>query len=829
MKVVILIVVSFFSFHLHSQLTLNWTIFHPIKKEWIEAGSCASVQEILIKNGELPDPFVGLNEKNFDWIENYEWEYRSIFHSDSIDFNKSKIALVLPWVDTYARIYLNDNLILETSNSFLPYSVQIKEYIKSGENQIRVIFIPPILKHKNTSLENGIYYPAPNDVADIQVAPLVRKPQFQFGWDWTMRMNTLGFIKPVSIDFYDVTKINNTLIEVSSIKEDTAIMNMKMYLKDAISGDYIVESYFLGRLNEVVVEQGVVNTFFEIPHPKLWWPRGQGDQNIYTDTLVLKTRYGKIIDTKIISFGVRTSELIQEKDSLGTSYYFKINNRPIFCKGANLIPMDIFPSRVSEEKMKDLVLQMVKSNFNIVRVWGGGYYLDDYFYELCDKYGIMVWQDCMFACAMYPSNDEFIDNIKQEIVYQIPRIAAHPSVIQFNGNNEVDVAWKFWGFQNRYSISEANQLQIVQDYNRIFKQVIPEIIHSITNIPYVHTSPLGHWINPQDFPHGTQHYWGVWHGKDPIEDFGKKSGRFNAEYGFQSFPEYNALRSFSEFKDWSLNSEVMKSHQKSYVGNGMIKKHADILYGACQNFEDFVYYSQLTQAKAVGIAISSHRLLSPACMGTIYWQLNDCWPAPTWSSIDYYGNWKALQYRAREDYKEVTVLEKTQKLGRETYFFVSDSPDTFQTSLKYEVYNLWGKKIIAETRRIQVFNGIKIPVFKQNLLTNFLKTNYFVRFEWTDRKGLINKREFIHLGNKINYKKALRNSFKIELIDIDTLTRTATIKLKSTVFLADFWISSNKKGVQFETNFFSMLPGTKEIKINFTELPSLEDFKFKWR
>ena len=818
-----------FSIPVQAQDTLDWFFFHPIKKEWISAGQFGSVQESLIKIGELPDPFVGLNESKFDWIEDYEWEFKSTFYSDSITMSKHKIEMYFPWIDTYAKVFLNDSLILETSNAFLPYFVQIKDYMKLGENNLKVIFTPPILKHLTTASENGITYPAPNDIGKVQIAPLVRKPQYQFGWDWTMRMNTIGFIKPVSIRTYDLAKIKTTQIELDDIIDDTAIMNLNMYLTESISGDYLIESNYLGPLNNIEIHNGKLFLSFYIANPKLWWPRGQGTSHLYSDTIFLKTKYGKVVDSTIIQFGIRKSELMQEKDSVGVSYYFKINNRPIFCKGANVIPMDIFPSRITREKIESIVSQMVKSNFNIVRVWGGGYYLDEYFYELCDKNGIMVWQDCMFACAMYPSDDLFIESVKQELVYQIPRLANHPSVIQINGNNEVDVAWKFWGFQDKYKISDENQKKIAEDYNRLFKNLIPNIIKSITSIPYIHTSPLGHWINQEDFPKGTQHYWGVWHGQDPIEDFAKKSGRFNAEYGFQSFPEYSTLKMFSNSQDWSLNSPVMKSHQKSYVGNGMIKKHADILYGKTQSFEDFVYYSQLTQAKAVGIAISAHRLLSPYCMGTIYWQLNDCWPAPTWSSIDFYGNWKALQYRVKEDFRDIAVIEKTHKIGNETYFLVSDLPDTFNTEVKYDVYNLTGKKILSENKKIEVCNGTKYQLFKTNLTTAFLKNNYIVKFEWKDKSGTVYQRDFTHIGNKSLYKKALSTSFTVEIIKNDTIHKVALLRIKNTSFLNDFFISCSKKGVFFETNFISILPGVKEIAFSYDVIPTIADFKFKWR
>jgi beta-mannosidase len=829
MRCILIVINLIFSFSVLSQQNLEWEFFHPIKKEWIGAGQFGSVQEVLIAKGELPDPFVGVNESKFDWIEEYIWEYRSSIDIDSVVYNSKFIELFLPWVDTYAKVYLNDSLILETSNSFLPYSVQIKENVQLGQNRIRVTFIPPILKNAQNTDERGVFYPAPNDVGKIQVAPLVRKPQYQFGWDWSMRMNTIGFIKPVTLYHYSFPRVSNIKVEAEEFTDSLADMNFQLKFFSEFNSRLNIQSKYIGSQRNVEVENGKIELSFELLQPTLWWPRGQGEAFMYYDTLILYTTYGKFIDAIPFSFGVRKSELVREKDSIGTSYYFKINGRPIFCKGANLIPLDIFPSRVKKEDIRFMVNQMVESNFNIVRVWGGGYYPDDFFYDLCDKSGIMVWQDFMFACAMYPSENSFIDNVKEELNYQIPRISRHPSVIQFNGNNEVDVAWKYWGFQDKYAISKKNQDLISRDYFQLFKLFIPELVIENTNIPYIHTSPLGHWINKEDFPHGTQHYWGVWHGKDPIEDFGKKSGRFNAEYGFQSFPEFSTLLKFSSTKDWSLNSEIMKSHQKSYVGNGMIKKHSDLLYGKTTDFKTFVYYSQLTQVKAVSIAISSHRLLNPICMGTIFWQLNDCWPAPTWSSIDYYGNWKALQYRVKDDYKDVTILEKTDKIGAETYFLISDLPSPIKTNLKVELYSMNGSIISKNEKEFNLNPNEPIQLFKDCVKPNWQKLNYLVKFSWNDENGNENSRAFVHIGNKKNYVKALRSQFYVTINSIDTITKTAIIEVKTQQFLQDFWISCNKQTIKFENNFVQILPGKKEIKITFTEIPKIEDFQFMWR
>jgi beta-mannosidase len=813
-----------------SQLILEWEVFHPLKKEWIKYGKSGSIQELLIQRGELSDPFVGENETQFAWIENHQWQFRSSFIVADLIMKSQYIDLHLPSVDTYAKISLNDTVILQTSNAFVPYRIHIKDGLRSDTNWITALFTSPIQYHATSKEENDIFYPAPNDVGSTQIAPLTRKPQYQFGWDWALRMNIIGFLKPVTIENYDLGKIINTKIETQQILTDTANMLLTVQFSSDLNGKVLIESNRLGSLKDVEIEHGKIDFPFEIIKPKLWWPRGQGESYLYHDKLYFYTTYGKLIDSISVSYGVRTSQLIQEKDSVGTSYLFKINDRPIFCKGANYIPQDVFPSRVTKEKIKTMVLAMVEANFNIVRVWGGGYYPDDYFYELCDQYGIMVWQDFMFACAMYPADELFLVNVEKELKYQVPRIASHPCVIQFNGNNEVDVAWKNWGFQSKYQISTRNQ-KIIQDaYVKLFKVLIPTIVRENCMIPYIHTSPLGHWTNKEEYPHGTQHYWGVWHGKDKMEDFGFKSGRFNAEYGFQSFPEYSTLASFSKQKDWNLESSVMKQHQKSYVGNGMIKKHSDNLFGEARSFEEFVYFSQLTQAKAVSIAVSAHRLSAPICMGTIYWQLNDCWPAPTWSSIDYYGNWKALHYQVKEDYQDVTVLEKTEIIGKEKYYFISDLPKSFQTTVNYTVSNLLGQTVTRNSIELNISStGINKEVAFELQKESYINSNYVVQFDWKNEYGETKTRSFTHIGAKSSYNKANENDIALYLEDIDTNQRKCKLRITNKQFVHKLWITSLKQGVKFETNFNSYLPGSHIIEIRYEgDCPTLTDFTKHW-
>ncbi len=558
-------------------IELDWSFFHPLRKEWMPLGSKGTVQEALIASGELPDPFYGTNENRFGWIEEHKWEFKSILVLDSTHFNNEYLELEFGNVDTYATIEINGSPFLKTANAFIPHRGQAKSLLKVGINEIKVVITPPVLYHEKMWDDADYHLPAPNDPHPIAVAPYTRKPQYQFGWDWALRMNTIGFNKPARLFLYNHNRIVNKSVNIVGIHQtqeesEEAIVDFTVFLAVPTNDSYIWAGDH--SKEKAVAKNGVVRYRKTIGNPQYWWPRGQGDPHLYSDDFIIVHDSAEVEMPVSFQYGVKTVELVQEKDEWGTSYFFKINGRKIFAKGGNYIPQDIFPARVKDADIVNLVETMAASNFNMVRVWGGGYYPDEVFYEACDRLGLMVWQDLMFACAMYPGDDRFVQNISEEFHYQVPRIAGHASVVQFNGNNEVEVAWGNWGFQIKYGLFGKSAKEIEAAYDRVFKDVAPSIIDQYTAIPYIHTSPLSNWGKAELYNHGSQHYWGVWHGKDPIQDFGKKIGRFNAEYGFQSFPEYSSLRTFSDTSQWDLSSDVMKHHQKSYVGNNMILKHA---------------------------------------------------------------------------------------------------------------------------------------------------------------------------------------------------------------------------------------------------------------
>lgn len=808
-------------FSMDKDKIISWQFTNPRNNTIVQFGEKGSVQEALIKSGYLPDPYIGMNEELFSWMEEQEWELTAKFTLTESELVSQWLDLELPSVDTYAKIYLNEQLILTCDNAFLPYRININKWGTIGENKLKVVFTPPVLYHKADYEKAKYKLPATNDLHKIAIAPYTRKPQYQFGWDWALRMNTIGFNKPVKIVGYAKNKIIGSNVQTISVENNQAVISIAVQLAHQQSEELIWTSELFGKIDWKKEDQWLKATV-HINQPELWWPKNHGRQFLYEDKWILTEKNGGVIDEKVQRFGVRTAKLVQEQDAFGTSYEIVVNGRKIFCKGGNYIPQEIFPAKVTDESVIKMIEQMEVANFNMVRVWGGGYYPDEVFYEECDKRGIMIWQDFMFACAMYPGTNEFLNNVKKEFDYQIPRMTSHPSVVLLNGNNEVDIAWKNWGFQLKYGLIGKSAKEIEQAYDDLFKKLLPERISAFSTVPYIHTSPLSNWGKAEYYNHGSQHYWGVWHGKDPIEDFGNKSGRFNAEYGFQSFPEYSTLASVIDKKDWNLDSEVMKHRQKSYVGNGMIKKHSDILFGKTDDFETFIYYSQLTQAKAVSIAISGHRTDWPRCAGTIYWQVNDCWPAPTWSSVDYYGNWKALHYEVQKDYENVAIVAVERTLNKKEFYLVSDWTESYQTDICFDFHDLDGKWLgqYSFFADVEPQSVVSLPVFS---LMDKSINDYIAVASWKDKNGKEFKRTFHNFTSKISNSEQTETSIQIKTEN----NGVRKLILTTDQPLLNCWIYSENNPFHLDRNFETLLPGVHEFKFKSHEKIDPETIKIR--
>ncbi len=625
-----------------NQLGEHWEFSESGKSNWLPAKVPGSVHMDLFKNQIIEDPFFENNEHKQRWIEDKNWTYKTEFIVDSLNLSAQRNSLKFNGLDTYAKVYLNDTLILTANNMFRTWEVPVHKLLQLGKNELRIDFESPIL-HNKKAVENYPHsLPSGNESEAIEtkVSNFTRKAAFQFGWDFGPRFVTSGIWRPIELMDWNYARITNVYTYTKSIEDNVAYMETEVEIEAISEGKYelIIDGIRLEK--ELKAGMNVVKHTFQVRNPNLWTVKNEDPQYLYKQIIFL-TKEGKKAFFSQTEFGIRTIELINEPDKKGTSFFFKLNGKRTFMMGANYIPQDIFLSRVSRSKYERLIQQAKTAGMNMIRVWGGGVYERDFFYDLCDKYGILVWQDFMFAGSLYPESDEFTANVTREVIDNIIRLRSHPCLALWCGNNEQEVAWKNWGWQKQYNYSPEDSTKIWNYQQYLFRDLIPKLVseHS-PSIDYTPTSPLSNWGTAENFKHGSMHYWGVWHGKEPFENFENNVGRFMVEYGFQSFPSIESFKKVMHDSSLYLNSVAMQNRQKSYIGNGLIQQHIEQYYDTPTSFEQFVQLSQETQAKGLKMAIDAHIRKQTHCMGTLFWQLNDCWPGPSWSIIDYYGNEK---------------------------------------------------------------------------------------------------------------------------------------------------------------------------------------------
>ena len=635
-------------------LNEDWEFFEQGDSSVYPATVPGQVHLDLLSNDLIDDPFWEDNEWKQRWIEEENWIYKTEFKVERKTLRNENIAIIFEGLDTYAEVFLNGEKVLTANNMFRTWTIDAKPFLKRGMNELRVVFESPINHNRGVVLNYPHELPSGNETADIplKVAAFTRKAAYHFGWDWGPRFVTSGIWKDVKIVTWNKVRIKNAYTTTLSADREIAHMRTQIEVEVSEAGTYEV---LLKQKTKIVNLKVGLNTIvhnFDIHKPKLWWTNGLGNPNLYAQKIILRLDK-TVLDSIADAYGVRTIQLINEPDSIGTSFYFKLNGKSVFMKGANYIPQDVFLSRVTPDKYESLIAAAKEANMNMLRVWGGGIYEQDLFYDLCDQNGILVWQDFMFAGSLYPDDVEFKENITAEVTENIKRLRSHPCIALWCGNNEIEVAWKNWGWQDQYSYSVQDSIEIWNNYISVFQELLPELVAEYhLSASYTSTSPLSNWGTAENFNHGSMHYWGVWHGRESFENFETNIGRFMVEYGFQSYPEISTLLTVLADTSLSLDSPLMANRQKSYIGNGLILEHINQYFDAPDSFEEFVGLSQKTQALGMQMAIEAHMSNQPHCMGTLFWQFNDCWPGPSWSVIDYYGNRKEAYQIVKEEFSK---------------------------------------------------------------------------------------------------------------------------------------------------------------------------------
>ncbi|MEC9489304.1 MAG: glycoside hydrolase family 2 protein [Halanaerobiales bacterium] len=642
------------------KISLNgkWQLNQTEQEEFINAEVPGCVHTDLIAAGEIDDPFYRNNEEKVMWIGESDWDYSRKFSLGPEFISAKKIILSAQGLDTLSEIYLNGEKIAATNNMYRKWEFEVQEYLREGENEIKVHFNSPLpyLRKK----DEEFHIPAWS-VGDHRLhgGGWLRKQPSNFGWDWGPMLVTMGIWKDIDLIALETARIDEVRVEqnhletgsvevdIDLITEKIAAEKLKVQIDFIQSGESIYQNNF-----EIEAEKAKIE--FEVENPELWWPNGMGEQPLYDLEISIFDSGGQKLDSVEKKIGLRELKLITEDDQWGQSFKFAANGKDFFAKGANWIPADAFVSRVERKDYRQLLESASAANMNMLRVWGGGLYEKDEFYEICDELGLTVWQDFIFACGTYPSfDDDFMANVKIEAEENVKRIRHHASLALWCGNNEIEQG---------IAAQEWNSEKITMpwdDYQKLFDQLLPEVVADHDpQTDYWPGSPHSPKGDRNDFNNpdwGDAHLWDVWHGKKPFEWYRTCEHRFNSEFGFQSFPEPKTVYGYTEPEDHNITSYVMEHHQRSGIGNTTIMQYMLDWFKLPEGFDNVIWASQILQGLGIKYAVENWRRNMPRGMGTLYWQLNDNWPVASWSSLDYHGRWKALHYMAKKFYAPIII------------------------------------------------------------------------------------------------------------------------------------------------------------------------------
>ena len=627
-----------------------------------------SVLSGLYGAGKIEDPFYRTNEDVTRELFRKDYEFSRTFVAAEDILKEEKIILVCEGLDTLTDIYINGKKVGSTDNMHRTWKLDVKGFLHSGENQIRIVFrsVFKYIEAYEYEENKEIHYVPCGGMKGNQ---LIRKAHCMFGWDWGPQTIDAGIFRDIYLEAYSHPRIDD--VKITQVHGDNAVdvcttvavsgndvdkCRVRVTIQEEVericghrtdANDRKTEAYVCKVEETASANDDPAVLTSTIHNPKLWWPNGYGDQPLYKVQIELLDENGAVLETITKRIGLRTLTISQEKDLWGKEFAFCVNGVKIFAMGGNYIPEDCIYSRITPEVQKYLLESCKCANFNCVRVWGGGYYPSDHFYDLCDEMGLIVWQDLMFACNVYDLTEEFEENITKEITENVKRLRHHASLGLWCGNNEMESAWDHWPeVQNESKYLRA-------DYIKMFEYVVPKAVRAADSETFFwQSSPSsgGCFDDPDDENRGDCHYWDVWHGQKPFTDYQKHYFRFCSEFGFQSFPCLKTVKSFTEEKDRNIFSRVMENHQKNPAANGKILYYLSENFRYPENFRKLLYVSQILQGMAMKYGVDHWRRHRGRCMGTLYWQINDNWPVASWASIDYFGRWKALHYMAKKFY-----------------------------------------------------------------------------------------------------------------------------------------------------------------------------------
>ncbi len=816
------------------ELASSWRFRQARSENWYPAAVPGTVHTDLLASGQIEDPYFRLNERGIQWVDKEDWVYETTFDVDPELLAREHVVLCFDGLDTYADVYLNDSLLLQADNMFRRWQVEAKPLLCERENLLRVYFHSPVKIDLPKHDALPYRYEACNDqsqnggLLDKCISVFARKAGYHYGWDWGPRIVTSGIWRPVRLEAWDDARLGDVYYRQTEVSARRATIETEVEIVAAKAIPAVRVAVYDGERALASVETSLAEGYnrvivpLRIDNPRLWWTRELGEPHLYRFTARVAAG-GRLLDERSTEVGLRSLRLVRDKVADGTTFYFELNGEPLFMKGANYIPCDVFLPRVTDEIYERTIDDAAAVNMNMLRVWGGGVYEDDRFYELCDRRGILVWQDFMFACSLYPAEGAWLESVRCEAEDNLRRLRNHPCIAVWCGNNECNDAWYGWGWNERYARQGHPEYDalIERQLKRQYYEVLPELVARFSpHTPYHPSSP---WAQPEgtsDGVNGDMHYWSVWHARAPISDYDVIRSRFFSEYGFQSFPGIESVKRFApDTTDWRIGSDVMMSHQRGgSFANMRIAQYMEDEYWVPEDFAEFLYMSHVLQGDAVRTAIEAHRRDKPYCWGSLFWQHNDCWPVASWASRDWYGCWKAQHYFAKRAFDDLLVSPRIDA-ERLALHLVSDRRSKVRGTLTVEVLDFEGTRIARHRLAATIpANGTCVAFERswKELLRGARREEAVLHATFDDGTRTYEAVRLLAAPKEVTLPAA-----KIAR-EVRPVAGGYEVTLSSESFARAVWLTIDGTDHRFSDNYFDLLPGERRTVSVRTPLPQAE-------
>lgn len=764
----------------------------------------AEVHAVLAEHHYINNPFKNSTMDSVQHIGAANWNFSTTFDLHDSDLHASAIYWFAEQLDTYADVILNGVTICTATNFFRTWTCSVKPYLHAGKNTLLLKFYAPafILQHSIVQKPN-----LPEGERSW-----IRKPAYQFGWDWAPKLLTQGPQGVLGLQFINKAVLENITLHTDTLINDKAVMRTRFkitnYTDSLFQLHYTITDSSANCVFDTSfnVHSNYVDFGFHIKKPKLWWPLGMGLPNLYKLHIQLKSGSNQL-DNRVFNFGIRHAQWIQNYDAAGQTFYLKVNGKRCFARGANIVPPHSIYCGAEDSVYSYLVKAAKSLNMNMLRVWGGGFYMPDHFYRACDSNGIMLWHDFMFANAMYPSDTAFLSNVRHELNQQIQRISMHPSLVLWCGNNEIDEAWNNWSWSKQMHYNAHDSAQIYNAYQKFFHHEIPEILTQNNISKYYHpSSPRYGWGHKKSFLSGDSHYWGVWWGQQAFSSYRTHIPRFSSEFGFQSMPNFSLWNNWLDSAQRFYSSSVLRSHQKHPQGFLWIQNYLKQNLPIDTLLLHYTYLTQILQRDGVLEAVNAHRFAQPYCMGSLIWQLNDCWPSISWSIFDFSLKPKALAYGLKQAWDDIAMDIHSDSLHQVILKTHSWNSALRNVNLQV-VYKSFDNRVLYKT---QIKVNSKANEVKTYKIHSNLKSTLDSETTYIKASIVLNHKTYVryYFLKPLNQIKLKPDDIKIRYLNQNT------IEVCSKNFCKDVFLYDDLNVLQFDNNYITLEPGcSQQIKV----------------